>query len=60
MEEGELCHDQCMILPLDGRMQDIGTAKPNARSAMCMDLSPGFSDFEYGVARCISVPYYLT
>ena len=34
MEEGELCHDQCMILPLDGRMQDIGTAKPNARGVM--------------------------
>ncbi len=46
MEEGELCHDQCMVLLLEDRMQDIGTAKPNARGAIAqaLDLSPGFGD----------------
>ncbi|MEA1893990.1 MAG: hypothetical protein U9N36_02065 [Euryarchaeota archaeon] len=33
---GELRHDRCMVLLLKGRMQDIGTAKPNARGAMYM------------------------
>jgi hypothetical protein len=45
MESGELCHDPCMVLLPEERMHDIGTAKPNARGAMCMDISPGFSDF---------------
>jgi hypothetical protein len=36
MERGELCHDRCMVLLLEERMQDIGTAKPNARGAMYM------------------------
>jgi len=31
MGRGELCHGQCMVLLLEGRMQDIGTAKPNTR-----------------------------
>ena len=34
MERGGLCHDPCMVLLLEGRMQDIGTAKPNTRGAM--------------------------
>jgi len=34
MERGKLCHDQCMGLLLEARMQDIGTAKPNARGTM--------------------------
>jgi len=34
MREGELCHDRCMVLLLEERMQDIGTAKPNTRGAM--------------------------
>ena len=34
MERGELCHDQCMVLLLEGRMQDIGTVKPNTRGAI--------------------------
>jgi hypothetical protein len=34
MERGELCHDPCMILLPEERMQDIGTAKPNARGVM--------------------------
>nr|QNO41513.1 hypothetical protein APENILPF_00014 [Methanosarcinales archaeon ANME-2c ERB4]QNO42036.1 hypothetical protein GKLMMCAD_00014 [Methanosarcinales archaeon ANME-2c ERB4]QNO42666.1 hypothetical protein LNAFDGMD_00027 [Methanosarcinales archaeon ANME-2c ERB4]QNO43391.1 hypothetical protein PNFJDKBC_00002 [Methanosarcinales archaeon ANME-2c ERB4]QNO48229.1 hypothetical protein BHCKGNAA_00014 [Methanosarcinales archaeon ANME-2c ERB4] len=33
MGRGELCHDRCMVLLLEGRMQDIGTAKPNVRCA---------------------------
>jgi hypothetical protein len=47
MERGELCHDQCMVLLLEGRMQDISTAKTNARGAIAqvLGLSPGFSDF---------------
>jgi len=47
MERGELCQGRCMVLLLEGRMQDIGTAKPNARGtiAQALDLSPGFSDF---------------
>ena len=46
MERGGLCHDPCMVLLLEGRMQDIGTTKPNARGAIAqaLDLSPGFSD----------------
>jgi len=34
MERGELCHDSCMVLLPEARMQDIGTAKPNGRGAM--------------------------
>jgi hypothetical protein len=34
MGRGELRHDQCMVLLLEGRMQDVGTAKPNTRGAM--------------------------
>jgi len=34
MGRGELCHDRCMVLLPEGRVQDIGTAKPNARGAM--------------------------
>jgi len=34
MERGELCHDPCMVLLLEERMQDIGTAKPNERGVM--------------------------
>ena len=34
MERGELCHDRCTVLLLEGRMQDIGAAKPNARGAI--------------------------
>ena len=34
MGRGELCHGQCAVLLLEGRMQDIGTAKPNTRGAM--------------------------
>ena len=47
MERGELCHDRDMVLLLEERMQDIGTAKPNARGAIAqaLDLSLGFSDF---------------
>ena len=47
MGRGELCHDRCMVLLLGARMQDIGTAKPNARGAIAqaLGLSPGFGDF---------------
>jgi hypothetical protein len=45
MERGELCQGRCTVLPLAECMQDIGAAKPNARGAMCMDISPRFSDF---------------
>ncbi|RLG29102.1 hypothetical protein DRO03_08070 [Methanosarcinales archaeon] len=34
MEIGELCHDRCVVFLLEGRMQDIGTAKPNTSGAM--------------------------
>jgi len=34
MGRGELCHDQCMVLLLEGHIRDIGTAKPNTRGAM--------------------------
>ena len=34
MEEGEVCHDWCMVLLLEERMQDISTAKPDTRGAM--------------------------
>jgi len=48
MEEGELCHNPCMGLLLEARMQDIGTTKPNVRGAIAqaLDLSPGFGDWE--------------
>ena len=45
MGRGELCHDRCMVLLPEERLQDIGAAKPNARGTMCMDISPRFSDF---------------
>jgi hypothetical protein len=34
MERGEFCHDQCMVLLLEERVQDISTAKPNVGCAM--------------------------
>ena len=48
MERGELGQGRCTVLLLAERVQDIGTAKPNARGAMCMDISPGFSDCGIG------------
>jgi hypothetical protein len=32
MERGDLCHDRCMVLLLADYMQDIGAAKPNAKT----------------------------
>jgi len=56
MERGELCHDRDMVLLLEERMQDIGTAKPNVRGAMiqALDLSPGFGDCKtIGIMRIL-------
>ena len=45
MEGGELCHDRCMVLLLEERMQDIGTAKPNAKTQCAGSvLKCGFGD----------------
>ena len=51
MGRGELCHGQCMVLLLDGRMQYIGTAKPNTRGAIAqvLGLSQGLGD--WGMAK---------
>ncbi len=58
MERGELGQSRCTILPLAECMQDIGTAKPNARGAIAqaLGLCPGFSDFgrlAWGIPRSV-------
>ena len=43
VERGELCQDQCMVLPLTDYMQDVGEAHAR-RGVQAPYLSAGFGD----------------